>query len=62
MEYRKLIPKSAIKISSFDEPATIIESQRGLFDLDLKGMWEFRELLFFLGWRDVKVRYKQTFL
>lgn len=26
----------------------------------LKGVWEFRELLYFLAWRDVKIRYKQT--
>ncbi|HEV8722677.1 MAG TPA: ABC transporter permease [Candidatus Binatia bacterium] len=33
---------------------------RGLLQLDLKGVWDYRELLFFLIWRDVKVRYKQT--
>ena len=38
----------------------VIEPARGLFDLDLKGVWEYRELLYFLVWRDVKVRYKQT--
>ena len=30
--------------------------------LDLRELWEFRELLYFLVWRDVKVRYKQTVL
>lgn len=30
--------------------------------LDLKGLWAYRELLYFLTWRDVKVRYKQTLL
>jgi lipopolysaccharide transport system permease protein len=29
---------------------------------DLKELWRFRELMFFLAWRDVKVRYKQTVL
>jgi lipopolysaccharide transport system permease protein len=38
----------------------VIEPARGLFDLDLKAVWEYRELLYFLVWRDVKVRYKQT--
>ena len=38
----------------------VIEPTRGLFDLDLKAVWEYRELLYFLVWRDVKVRYKQT--
>jgi len=30
--------------------------------LDLSELWAYRELLYFLTWRDVKVRYKQTFL
>lgn len=44
-------------------PATvIIRPSRGLFDLDLVGLWQYRELLGFLVWRDVKVRYKQTLI
>jgi len=39
---------------------TDIEPARGWFDLDLKDFWTYRELLYFLTWRDVKVRYKQT--
>ena len=30
--------------------------------LDLRGLWSYRDLLYFLTWRDVKVRYKQTLL
>jgi len=41
-------------------PTVVIEPTRGLFDLDLRAVWEYRELLYFLVWRDVKVRYKQT--
>ena len=41
---------------------TIIQPRKGFWDLDLKGLWEYRELLFFMVWRDVKVRYKQTAL
>lgn len=37
-----------------------IEPPRNLFELRLKELWTYRELLFFLVWRDVKVRYKQT--
>ena len=37
-----------------------IQPGRGLFNLDLRAVWDFRELLYFLVWRDVKVRYKQT--
>ena len=39
---------------------TIIRRSRGLFDLNLPGLWAYRELLFFLIWRDVKVKYKQA--
>jgi lipopolysaccharide transport system permease protein len=35
---------------------------RGWAPLNLRELWEFRELLFILTWRDVKVRYKQTVL
>lgn len=41
---------------------TIIEPQPGWKLLDLREMWRYRELLYFLVWRDVKVRYKQTVL
>jgi lipopolysaccharide transport system permease protein len=34
--------------------------QRGFLNLDLAAVWEFRELLYFLVWRDISVRYKQT--
>jgi lipopolysaccharide transport system permease protein len=40
----------------------IIEAPRGWQALDLRGLWQYRELLYFLAWRDVKVRYKQTAL
>ena len=42
------------------EPSVIIEPRRGLFHLDLAAIWEYRELLYFMVWRDVKIRYKQT--
>jgi lipopolysaccharide transport system permease protein len=41
---------------------TIIEPSHGWSALRLKELWEYRELLYFLIWRDVKVRYKQTAL
>jgi lipopolysaccharide transport system permease protein len=41
---------------------TVIEPQVGLGTLRLGELWQHRELLFFLIWRDVKVRYKQTLL
>ena len=42
------------------QSTVIIEPKKGLFQLDLKGIWQYRELLYFLVWRDLKVRYKQT--
>ena len=39
---------------------TRIEPPSGLFNLRLGELWAYRELLYFLVWRDVKVRYKQT--
>ena len=39
---------------------TRIEQPRNWFDLRLKELWTYRELLFFLVWRNAKVRYKQT--
>src|SRR5262245_29485120 len=41
---------------------SIIEARPGWKFLDLSEMWQYRELLYFLVWRDVKVRYKQTVL
>jgi lipopolysaccharide transport system permease protein len=41
-------------------PQIMILPQRGLLQLDLASLWQYRELLYFLVWRDVKVRYKQT--
>lgn len=39
-----------------------IEPSRGWVSLKLAELWEYRELLYFLTWRDIKVRYKQTAL
>jgi lipopolysaccharide transport system permease protein len=41
-------------------PVTVIERRSGWRALDLRDVWRCRELLFFLAWRDVKVKYKQT--
>lgn len=40
----------------------IIEPSKGVISLNLSEVWKYRELLYFLIWRDVKVRYKQTLL
>lgn len=41
-------------------PLVVIQPVRSLFDLDLASVYRSWELLYFLTWRDVKVRYKQT--
>ena len=41
---------------------TVIKPSKGWLALRLKDFWEYRELLYFLTWRDIKVRYKQTAL
>lgn len=40
----------------------IIKPSRGWVPIDLSAVWERRSLLYFLAWRDIKVRYKQTLL
>lgn len=40
----------------------LIRSERSWRDLGLAELWEYRELLYFLTWRDIKVKYKQTHL
>ncbi len=41
---------------------TTVERQRGWRVIDFREIWAYRELLYFLTWRDLKVRYKQTVL
>jgi lipopolysaccharide transport system permease protein len=41
---------------------TLIAPARGLSAVNLREIWDYRELLYFLAWRDIKVRYKQTAL
>ena len=40
----------------------LIKPTKGLSSLHLREVWEYRELFYFLVWRDIKIRYKQTFL
>jgi lipopolysaccharide transport system permease protein len=56
------------KPTAFDEstepsfPVTRIEPGTGWISLNLREVWKYRELLYFLTWRDIIVRYKQTAL
>jgi len=49
-------------IVNLNIPLTIIEPKKGWVPLDLKETWAYREILYFLTKRDIKVRYKQTVL
>ncbi|MEN3331057.1 MAG: lipopolysaccharide transport system permease protein [Blastocatellia bacterium] len=42
------------------QPVVLIEANRRWAALDFAALWQYRELFYFLMWRDVKVRYKQT--
>jgi lipopolysaccharide transport system permease protein len=44
------------------QPFTLIDAAPGWWGSQLQSVWEYRELLYFLVWRDLKVRYKQTVL
>jgi lipopolysaccharide transport system permease protein len=56
---------AAVSSEPFGKPVvhrTVIRPSRGWVAINLGEMWAYRELLFFLTWRDIKVRYKQTVL
>jgi lipopolysaccharide transport system permease protein len=61
-----VIPEPAIQETEALLPGNyahiVIEPPKGWAPLDLSQLWKYRELLFFLTWRDIKVRYKQTAL
>lgn len=46
--------------STFNKPSIVIKPHKGLLQLDLYALWKYRELLYFLVWKDVLIRYKQT--
>jgi lipopolysaccharide transport system permease protein len=48
--------------NAFVGPVTEIFPSHGWVSLRLRELWAYRELLYFLTWRDIKVRYKQTVL
>jgi lipopolysaccharide transport system permease protein len=45
-----------------DSHIIVVKPSKGWISLKLKELWEYRELLYFMAWRDIKVRYKQTVL
>jgi lipopolysaccharide transport system permease protein len=53
---------SSSSVNEAPVPSIIIQPRQGLFHLDLGSVWLYRELLYFLAWREIKVRYKQTII
>ena len=65
LETRPVMSTEALPPAPASSPSvteTLIEPPRRWQWLNLRELWLFRELVFFLAWRDVKVRYKQTAL
>jgi hypothetical protein len=52
-----LLPASTFP---FQEPTYRIAPPQGFLDLNLREVWNCKDLLYFLVWRDIKIRYKQT--
>src|SRR5690349_8301530 len=53
---------SSDDLNMLGAPMLVIEPSRGWISLQLIDLWIYRELLYFLVWRDIKVRYKQTLI
>jgi lipopolysaccharide transport system permease protein len=54
--------QAEIRNAHFEIPILIIRPAESWTAIGLRELWEYRELLYFLTWRDIKVRYKQTAL
>ncbi|MEA2339225.1 MAG: lipopolysaccharide transport system permease protein, partial [Thermoanaerobaculia bacterium] len=57
-----ITPGESIAAALPDEPLVLIEQRDSWLHFDLAEIWRDRELLYFLTWRDIKIRYKQTIL
>lgn len=53
------LPESGVEGSM---PTLVIRPSKGWIALNLADLWQYRELIYFLTWRDIRVRYKQTAL
>lgn len=50
------------KSHPYSEEVVVIRARKNWLDLDLHLLWKFRDLLFAFAWRDIRLRYRQTFL
>lgn len=51
-----------VQSAQIEEPTLVIEPPKGWARLELRELWQYRELLYFLTWRNILVRYKQAVL
>lgn len=51
-----------VKPAAVETPETVLRPPTGWKLINFRELWQFRDLLYFLTWRDVKIRYKQTIL
>lgn len=58
----RAVPEPATPTFDQEQPLTVIRPAEGWQLVNVRELWQFRELIYFLTWRDVKVRYKQTAL
>ena len=58
----RVLPSADCESVAAEPPVIHIRPVEGWQVLNLRELWRYRELLYFLVWRDVKVRYKQTAL
>jgi lipopolysaccharide transport system permease protein len=56
------VRNSTVSMQAYEVPVLRIAPSKGWVSLQLRELWEYRELLYFFIWRDIKVRYKQTVL
>jgi lipopolysaccharide transport system permease protein len=59
---RREAEEKALAAAGAPTHEVLIEPSHGWTSLKLRELWEYRELLYFLAWRDIKIRYKQTAL
>ena len=57
-----LVDNSSTSEDAFANAKILIEAKQSTLKLNIRELWTYRELLVFLTWRDIKLRYKQTAL
>ncbi len=57
-----MVNSTAVGRNSATPPTTIIRPRANGLLPDWRELWSYRELIYFMTWRDVKIRYKQTII